>query len=132
MSAKEYVYAYINKETKEPDYIGRAKNADRLAQRLREHASDKWYHPGDYEIRFTIAKNRACSEALETEAIVLTQPKYNKDKKDWGTTGGFDDEIVDPTTWLIIPEVALCSYQGIAHGLKEIEKEFEQYLKKQI
>lgn len=81
----EWVYVYIEKDTDEIGYIGRAKNSKRVARRILEHRREEWHDSGSWVLALWPCINRCESEYLETVLINTLFPKYNKDKVGWGT-----------------------------------------------
>lgn len=82
----EIVYVYIEPETGEVVYVGRAKSLRRFVARVDDHTRDRWGRGKRFEIRYIGVETRALSEALETDLINIYNPKYNVAKKGWGLT----------------------------------------------
>lgn len=119
-SAFEWVYVYINKDTKEVGYVGRAKNAKRCARRIIEHRSDTWYSCGEWEIAFCPCLNRYESETMETVFINMYNPKWNKDKKGWGLPITTNIELSDAYGRTLEKQITI---DATAEGLREIERQ---------
>lgn len=80
----EWVYLYQDIETQKMAYIGRSNTPEGCAGRIRSHAKEAWHGDKDWLLYFCPCKNRAESEAIETELINRFKPTANKAKKGWG------------------------------------------------
>lgn len=100
----EWVYIYRDIESKRIDYIGRSSNTHTFVNRIRAHKKDKWFVDNKYELLVCPARCRAESEAFETELINVYNPKYNIDKKGWGSIG---IEMIDIDKFIVIKHVEI-------------------------
>lgn len=103
-----YIYKYVNKDTKETEYVGIVKKDDGLTKRLIQHKRDAWFYPLTYEIYYTYVETQTDAEALEAHFIALYESyKYhNKAKSGWGQLSFaptvkwklYEDSIDKPTS----------------------------------
>ncbi len=82
-----YVYKYVNRQTKDVEYVGIVKKESNFPNRFLQHKNDSWYEFGKYDIYFAEVESGTDAEALEGHFIKL----YGSDRfhnikktKDWG------------------------------------------------
>lgn len=80
----EWVYIYKDNEDGRILYVGRAGNNRACKDRIHAHKREEWTWGKSMHLYFCPCRNRAESEALETEYIHRFAPSINKDKKSWG------------------------------------------------
>lgn len=89
----EYIYKYVDKESGQPVYVGRAIDRN-WPRRLDQHKRDEWYEFGKYDVYFYKVATRTDSESLEAHFISKygTDQYNNKAKACWGELS-FVDEV---------------------------------------
>lgn len=94
-----YVYKYVNKETKEVDYVGIIWSENRrMSQRVSEHSLYDGIDSKLYDIYYFVVDTRTDSEVWESHLISYykTYEKLNKSKSSWGECSylkGKEDDI---------------------------------------
>lgn len=94
-----YVYKYVNKETKEVDYVGIIWSENRrMSQRVSEHSMYDGMNKELYDIYYFVVDTRTDSEVWESHLISYykTYEKLNKSKSSWGECSylkGKEDDI---------------------------------------
>lgn len=89
----EYIYKYVEKDSGQPVYVGRATESN-WPRRLDQHKRDDWYEFDKYEVYFYKVSTRTDSESLEAHFISKygTDEYNNKAKARWGELT-FVDEV---------------------------------------